>query len=150
MNTGDQNSNDDAVAAFLFVSSTDARILSLDQLLDSIWYGRPIEGGELKADGEHAEANHGAVEICGEENNGDDPMDIIEEWLQQRSQTISSLDGTKTLEIQTSIPPRMGSKFLVIPNQLVRLCSQLDCKIAHQYIRIPSDNELAADRSKQK
>ena len=109
-----------------------------------------LREGELKADGERAEANHGAVEIFGEEDNGDDPMDVIEEWLQQRSQTISSLDGTKTLEIQSFIPPGMGSKFLVIPNRVVRLCSQLDCRIAHQYFRIPSDNELAAHRSKQK
>ena len=39
MNTGDHDANDDAIAAFLFVSGTDARILSLDQLLNSelVW-----------------------------------------------------------------------------------------------------------------
>jgi hypothetical protein len=53
MNPGDDNSNDDdAVAAFLFVSGSDDRILSLDQLLDSEWYGQPINRGELSADGE--------------------------------------------------------------------------------------------------
>lgn len=151
MNAGDQNDNDeDAVAAFLFVSGTDARILSLDQLLDSEWYSQPGDPGEPSADGQCVEPNHGAVVICGEANKSDDPMDVVEEWLRQHAETISNLDGTKTLEILSFMPPGIGSKFLVIPVRVVRLCSQLDCKIAHQYVRLPSDDELAAYPSKQK
>ncbi|MCA9166013.1 MAG: hypothetical protein KDB23_00020 [Planctomycetales bacterium] len=39
MNPGDHNDDDDAVAALLFVSGSDARILSLDQLLDCTMIG---------------------------------------------------------------------------------------------------------------
>lgn len=151
MKTCDQNANDDdAVAAFLFVSGSDARILSLDQLFDSEWYRQPMDRGELSADGECVATNHGAVVICGEEHKNDDPMHVVEEWLQQHAPTITNLDGAKTLEILSFIPPGIGSKFLVIPTRLVRWCAQLDCSIAHQYVRIPSDDELAAHRSKQK
>jgi hypothetical protein len=119
MNTWDPTANDDTILAFLFVSGTDARILSLDQLLDSTWYGQPIREGELIADGERANAHHGAIVICGEEINDSDPMDVIAAWLQQHCETISSLDGAKTLELQSFIPPDMGSKFLVIPTELI-------------------------------
>jgi hypothetical protein len=81
MNTGDLTANDDAILGFLFVSGADSRILSLDELLDSTWYGQPIKEGELSADGDRVNANHGAIVICGEENNDGDPMDVIAAWL---------------------------------------------------------------------
>jgi hypothetical protein len=136
----------DAILAFFFVNGSDSRILLLDQILDSSWYGRPVRAGEATVGGERANRNHGGVVICGEYEDILDPITTIEAWLQQHEKAIVSLDGEKTLEIQSAIAPGMGSKFLVIPQSLIRLCSRLDCKIAHQYMRIPSERELAARR----
>ncbi len=92
--------------------------------------------------------NHGSVVIIGEEDDDPDPITTVEVWLQRNEKTIVSLEGEKTLEIESFIPPGVGSKFLVIPRTLVRLCYRLDCKIAHQYVRILSQEEVAAHRQK--
>lgn len=138
--------DDEAILAIFFVTGRDSRISSLDHLLDSSWYGRPVRAGEATVGDEPAKTNHGEVVIYGEEHDAADPITTIEARLQRHEQTVLSLDGERTLEIQSVIPPGVGSKFLVIPRTLIRLCSRLDCKIVHQYVRIPSKDELAAHR----
>lgn len=140
---------ENVVAVYFSAFGPDPAIPSLPILLGCASYGTPLNIGDPRPDGKGiAESNYVAVTVIPEYEPVEASLEQLAQWLCHHGDRLSQLDAQKTLEFQSFISPEIGSKFLHIPLEIVRLCAEAECKIAHQYLRVVTKEEHETHRSK--
>ena len=136
---------ENVAAVIFYANGPDSTILSLPDVLGCTVYGSPLRIGDPHPDGQGVvDFNYVAVTLVPECVPIEESTERLAQWLRQHSDCLSRLVADKTLEFQTYITPGIGSKFLHIPLDVIRLCSEIECKITHQYFRVLTETEVTS------
>ena len=131
----DNASEDGPSLAVIFeVIGEDRGVLTLPERTGCPSYGTPAEvaPGVL----------HAAVIVVHQWETQDRAAAMVVDWLAKNHDFLRSLNARKTLEFESRIFPEEGSASLRLPADLLVHVAEASCDIRHQYIRVPTDEEL--------